>query len=68
MTDQVIIDFPELSYDQYKVLLDIIDKITVKVWKSDERKTFPLKWNGTRICCPITIWFDLPDNIKLIGV
>lgn len=67
MVDQVIIDFPKLTNEQYKVLIDIRDKITVKVWKSDERKTFPLKWEGTRLCCPVTMWFDFPENITIQG-
>lgn len=63
MTDQVVINFPELTDEQYKALMHIRDKITIKIWKSDERKTFPLTWEGTRLCCPVTMWFDFPENI-----
>jgi hypothetical protein len=65
MTDQVVIDFPEVTHEQYRMLLSIKDKITVKLWKSDERKTIPLKWNGTRLCCPISIYFDFPEGLLL---
>ena len=65
MSDQIIINFPELDLETYKTILKIREQITVELWKSDERKTFPLKWEGTRICCPITLWFDFPDNIRI---
>ena len=65
MADQVIIDFPELTDEEYKHLLHIREKIVVKVWKSDERKTYPLTWEGTRLCCPITFWYDFPEEITV---
>lgn len=63
MTDQIIIDFPELPDEVYKTILNLREKITVNLWKSDERKKIPLSWEGTRLCCPITLWFDFPEGI-----
>ena len=68
MTDQVVINFPELPDEAYKAILELREKITVSLWKGDERKTHPLKWEGTRLCCPITIWFDFPDDLQLSKV
>ena len=64
MTDQIIIDFPELDQETYERLLKISRDIKVRYWVSDERKYIPLKWNGTRICCPITLWFDFPEELQ----
>ena len=65
MVDQVVINFPELPDEIYEAILNIREKITVELWKSDERKKFPLKWEGTRLCCPITIWFDFPEDLVI---
>ena len=66
MTDQVVIDYPDdITQEEYELLLNIAKRIKVKLWKSDERKTYELKWDGTRICCPVTTWWDFPDHINL---
>lgn len=66
MVDQVLILFPELNDKQHKIIMDIRKKITVSIWKSDERKTFPLTWEGTKLCCPVKMWFDFPKDISLL--
>jgi len=66
MTDQVVIDFPDdVTQEEYTAILNIIDRIKVKLWKGDERKNIDLKLDGTRVCCPVTMWFDFPDNVHL---
>lgn len=65
MDNQIVIDFPELDQETYERLLKITRDIKVFFWDGEERKRIPLKWDGTRICCPITIWFDFPDSYIL---
>jgi hypothetical protein len=68
MTDQVVIDFPDdVTDEEYKAILNVSRRIKVELWENDERKSFPLEWNGTRICCPITIWYDFPDNLTVVS-
>ena len=67
MTDQVVINFPEMPSELENFLLENKDKIIVNLWKSDEREVYPLKWEGSQICCPVKMWFDFPDNIHLKG-
>ena len=68
MTDQVIIDFPDdITQEEYVFLLNIAKRTKVALWKDDERKSYELKWNGTRICCPVATYWDFPDNIHLEG-
>ena len=49
MTDQIIIDFPELTDEQYSTIIGITKNIKVSIWKSAERKKYPLGWEGTRL-------------------
>ena len=65
MTNQLIIDFPDMSFKLEKHFLEHKEEIRVSLWKDGERVKIPLKWNGSRICCPVKMWFDLPDNVTL---
>ena len=67
MTNQIVIDFPELDYETYSKVLKILDGIEVKLYVDETKSKIPLKWGGNRLCCPITMWWDIPDNIHLKG-
>ena len=65
MTDQIVIDFPDMPYELEKHFLEHRDEIKVSLWEDNERITIPIKWAGSRICCPVTIYYDLPESVEL---
>ena len=65
MTDQVVINFPEMPWELEKFLLENKDKIIVDLWDSDKRERYETKWEGSQLCCPVKMWFDFPEGISL---
>ena len=65
MVDQVVINFPEMPDELEQFLLENKDEIVVDLWDSEKRERYQTKWEGSKICCPVKMWFDFPDGISI---
>ena len=66
MTDQLNIYFPDdMPFELEVWFNENRDKIKANLWDGETRKSIALEWSGTRLCCPLAIYYDLPDTVKV---